>query len=152
MKNDTTEDNGKLYLSHIIRDEYKSWKQHNIIVINAPTGCGKTHFCLNTYLKYLGSKNQNMLYLVNRSILKKQLLEEVNFISNRTTLTNENPYPLKSHIYIDTYQNIEKSLSVGKDLSDVLFKYDVVVYDEAHYFFSDSNFNPYTKLSYDYLT
>lgn len=151
MKNDTTEDNGKLYLSHIIRDEYKSWKQHNIIVINAPTGCGKTHFCLNTYLKYLESKNQNMLYLVNRSILKKQLLEEVNFISNRTTLTNENPYPLKSHIYIDTYQNIEKSLSVGKDLSDVLFKYDVVVYDEAHYFFSDSNFNPYTKLSYDYL-
>lgn len=30
-------------------------------------------------------------------------------------------------------------------------KYDLVVYDECHYFYSDSNFNTYTQLSFDCL-
>lgn len=34
---------------------------------------------------------------------------------------------------------------------DFLSIYDYIVYDECHYFYSDSNFNTYTHLSYDFF-
>lgn len=153
----------KKHLSDIIGEHYKEWKSRDVIMIKAPTGCGKTYFCLNTYLKYIKEKNDQaqennpnphitrILYLVNRAILKEQLIESVNYISNRMPLNTNSGFLLKSYIHIDTYQNIEQQLSMGYDLSAFVSQYDIAIYDEAHYFLADSNFNSYTKLSYDFL-
>lgn len=51
--------------------------------ITAPTGSGKTYFILNTLLPYARERNWNILYLVNRKILKEQLEEDVKEIDNQ---------------------------------------------------------------------
>ena len=164
-----TELKDKTYLSDIIGDSFKTWKPRDIITIKASTGSGKTHFCLHDYLKYVYEKNmpstspfipsqnkkvQKVLYLVNRKILKQQIQEEIASISNDVRI-NSNLFPIcsiSSIITVDTYQNIEEKLSSSVFyLLNELQQYDIVIYDEAHYFYSDSNFNTYTSLSYDYL-
>lgn len=169
MDDNTTK---KKYLSEIIGDSFKTWKPYDVVTITAPTGCGKTHFCLHTYSKYIleqntrrnqsiysdGRKAQRILYLVNRTILKKQIEEEIRKISNTLEINSTNTgFPLSSIITVNTYQNIESQLSNANtpnnwaSIDNYYSSYDIVIYDEAHYFFSDSNFNTYTALSYNFL-
>lgn len=51
------------------------------IFITAPTGSGNSYFVLNKLLPYAYSKKVNILYLVNRKILKAQLQEYVKEIA-----------------------------------------------------------------------
>lgn len=153
------------FISDIIGEEYKQWGTSDIIFITAPTGTGKTTFILQTYLKWIIKKKidveqgnamyafpKQMLYLVNRTILKKQLEEELEKIQfDLYSEFNERIINLKEFITIQTYQNIEAEL-LNQNTTKLLNKlntYDCVVCDEAHYFYTDSNFNTNTEISFD---
>ena len=41
-----------VYLSDKIGSEYQSWNKDALVIIKAPTGCGKSHFILNELLNY----------------------------------------------------------------------------------------------------
>ena len=91
-----------------------------------------------------------MLYLVNRSILKRQLEEEL----------RDFPWDQQECIEIELYQNIEREIVLPYNLGGILWneklfqkaqKYCCVICDEAHYFCSDSNYNTNTILSYKYI-
>lgn len=173
------------YITNEIGDGYKKWGESDwgtkpeTIFISSPTGSGKTTFILNTFLPYWASKGKKLLYLVNRTILKEQL---ENNISNLE-------WKLRQAIKIELYQTIEKEITklqlryniseyeqgysnamqtVGQKYeprcykeysanfynNDILRKYDefdCVVCDEAHYFLMDSNYNTNTMFSYIFI-
>ena len=144
----------KRYLSDVIGDGYKEWRNGDIILITAATGAGKSYFILHTYLKWAIEKQFKILYLVNRKILKEQLediLSEINRENKREHgICAED---ISDYISIRTYQSIENKLKnffinrVQEDLN----KFACVVCDECHYFYTDSNFNTGTEVSYSII-
>lgn len=150
-----TEENTRAYISDKIGEDYKKWNPGDIIQITAPTGSGKSYFILHSLLKYAIEKGQKILYLVNRKILMSQLKEnlQVSVASQMYKAFNNREICIRDYITIKTYQNIEMQLKSGKyyELTKRLCNFTYVVYDECHYFYSDSNFNTSTELSYDFL-
>lgn len=139
----------KRYVSDEIQMDYKEWKPGEVILITASTGRGKSYFVLHTYLKWAIENNYRILYLVNRRILQKQLKEEIKEIEIYGEF-GLGSIDIDQYIYIDTYQNIENSLKNFGALEKLKWmdKFQVVVCDECHYFYTDSNFNTGTELSY----
>ena len=144
----------KQTVSDIIGDSYKNWASNQIVIIDCPTGSGKSYFIFETLLDYAISNRKRILYLVNRKVLSAQLDEQ--YISGSDALDRfykkykDIRLDISKYIKICTYQYIETSLlNNTKPFKDNSFNY--IVYDECHYFYSDSNFNSYTEISYNYL-
>lgn len=117
---DKTERNtNRIYVSDIIKEDYKLWDKTDNIIIDCMTGEGKTYFVINVYAKYLATQNKNMLILSNRNKLKEDLKLATDGIKNITVMN---------------YQALQKLILKGKEIQD----YDCIVCDEAHYFISDS--------------
>lgn len=144
--------NGWRHISDEIGEEYKSWGSENIIFIMAPTGSGKSHFILYTFLPRMIREKKRILYLVNRKVLRDQLQEELLqevadklYVHSKVVRLN-----VERFIEISTYQTLEAGLKGPKPIETIKFVrgFDCVVCDEAHYFCSDSNFNTSTELSY----
>lgn len=129
------------YIADKIKDEYKYWQKGDLIFISSPTGSGKTIFCLEVLLKYAAELNRNILYLVNRKILKGQL----------NTIISELSLQYRTSITIQTYQEMEHNIlnfQYDKPKVASLENFDYVICDECHYFLTDSNFNTNTSISY----
>lgn len=143
------------YVSDIIgEDEFKSWGPGQRVFITAATGTGKTTFILDKLLieRAIGNE-EKILYLVNRRILKEQLENKKNLeILKKVCEKHGNMINVDEYICVMTYQSIEGAIKNDPDeLIKRLSVFDIVVYDECHYFYMDSNFNTNTELSYDCL-
>lgn len=130
-------------VTDVIGGEYQKWKPNDKIFISSPTGTGKTYFILNVLLPYAYQKEKQILYLVNRRILKQQLEREL----------SRELFEVRYHIKIELYQTIEKGMSDIRynGYRSVLLEYkdyDYVICDECHYFLADSNYNTNTGLSF----
>ena len=139
-------------VSDVLGGEYQKWKPNDKIFISSPTGTGKTYFILNVLLPYAYQKEKQILYLVNRRILKQQLEREL----------SRELFEVRYHIKIELYQTIEKRMSniryniqnkcqQAMGYRSVLLEfenYDYVICDECHYFLADSNYNTNTGLSF----
>jgi len=112
----------------MIGEMFKDWCGGEDILISSPTGSGKTHFILKTLLPFAKSQNCTILYLCNRKVLYEQI--------NNATSEEDRRY-----IQIHTYQEIEYKVRI-------LHSYAYHIFDEAHYFFQDSIFNPRTARWY----
>lgn len=140
------------YITDRIGDEYQKWKKGDVVFISSQTGSGKTTFVLKTLLPHLADKNMKMLYLVNRSALKKQLDAEVKSLLAKECLTINQ----EISIDIELYQEMEREIISyntfnGGQVPDKYRKYGCVVCDEAHYFLMDSNYNLNTIYSYLFI-
>lgn len=124
----------KKYLSDIIGDEYKEWHNEKII-LDCGTGSGKTYFILNNLSLFALGEGKSVLYLCNRNKLKEQIEIEVKK-NNLCNVTVMNYQKLQQDINNKTYKNIH---------------FDYVIADEVHYIFTDSSFNYYTDIIYEYL-
>ncbi len=123
----------KLWVSELIGNDYKRWIGR-IILLACGTGRGKTTFALGTYCKFLLAEGKSVIYLCNRTTLKEQIRYDIN------------RYGIKDITCI-SYQKFTQMLISG----DVIPEFDVYICDEAHYFLSDSEFNLYTDIIYEYL-
>lgn len=138
-----------MFIADSIKQEYEKWTEGDVVFISSPTGSGKTTFVINTLLPYLRKKGKRVLYLVNRTILKEQLENEIRNL----------PYDLKNMIQVELYQTIERTMLEAYLWNNDYYRrkvnwysaFDYVVCDEAHYFLMDSNYNTNTMLSYDYI-
>jgi hypothetical protein len=122
----------------IQRKEIESWNAGDTILILSPTGSGKSFF-VNHYLKsYCEYHNKTILWISNRIALKRQnqrlILEDSNKDSNNVITTIN-------------YQEIETRLL----RDEIIAKFDYIVADECHYFFTDSKFNNRTDVSLEWL-
>ena len=128
-------------VADLLQNEYQSWKK-GIYLVNAPTGTGKTQFVLNQLYDYAQSNNKKIAMFVNRTILRDQLLENLQ----------------SKDIYIATYQKLEfnnylqriiYTMPLTYDLENLSAKvnqYDYLILDEAHYLFQDASFNSNTDV------
>ena len=162
----------RTFLSDVIGEDYKNWLQGSAIMIKAPTGCGKSYFILHKLLSEYARPSivnsigipRRILYMVNRKILKEQLIQQCKEIERKLTLRYGTCINIWNYIKIYTYQEIEYQLKNGaidplglliKDKDDKLtasYYYTTAVYDECHYFYADADFNPGAMESYNYLT
>jgi superfamily II DNA or RNA helicase len=126
----------KQYISDIITDEdvQNKWSPGSRILITAQTGSGKSEFIKNILYKHCTNTRQKVLLLSNRILLKEQVQEDLKNKKNSEIITVLN------------YQYLETRILSGGALADLFSQYDYIVYDEAHYIFSDSQFNRNTDL------
>lgn len=124
----------KIWATDVIGEDYKLWK-NEFVILDCGTGRGKSYFCLHALGTYAKSTNKKVLYLCNRSKLKRQIFNEVKS-SN-----------LLGTIYVTSYQMFQKKIQDKIEIP----QYDYIVADECHYFTTDASFNEYTDVSYDYV-
>ncbi|MCI8465377.1 MAG: DEAD/DEAH box helicase family protein, partial [Lachnospiraceae bacterium] len=148
----------KRYVADKIGKEYQEWPNGYAYFIKAPTGSGKSRFVTHNLLKYIIKQNiekehKRVLYLVNRVVLKKQLEKDLKEVENKIFEDfDDKGDVIEDYITITTYQNIERGLKKNfENIIHFLEKFSWVVYDECHYFYTDSTFNTNTELSYDCL-
>ena len=115
-----------MYVSELITlNEINKWKKGDNILIKSQTGSGKSHFIMNTLAPLCQERKMKILIFSNRDLLKQQ--------NQRLAFTN---------IACLNYQFLEKFDKTK--LEEKLKEYDIVNFDECHYFFKDSNFNANT--------
>ena len=122
------------YISEIIPpSEIDSWRWGDRVLITAQTGSGKTNWVKNILYAHAKKRKKKILLLSNRNVLKRQ---------NEHELADK-----KDVITLKNYQSIEtRILEHGQTISEVFEHFDYIVFDEAHYWFSDSSFNRNTDL------
>ncbi|MFI3202079.1 MAG: DEAD/DEAH box helicase family protein [Eubacteriales bacterium] len=120
----------------------------DIITIDAPTGSGKTTFIFEKLLTHAIYKNQKILYLVNRKILKEQLEKKLN--EKSMSIQVELRVFARNHLEIYTYQEVEKGIKNG-DIIHLRKRYDYIIFDECHYFYEDALFNANTYYCWNAL-
>jgi hypothetical protein len=122
------------YISDIIPSEdIQEWKLGDSILINAPTGSGKSYFTIEVLNIHAKATNNNILLITNRKLLKQQVEADIGKYSNIT---------------VYTYQQLTKILKANNFHN----KYKYIVADECHFFFSDSDFNDETDITLEFLT
>ena len=116
----------KMYISQLITlQEMKKWTAGNNILIHAPTGTGKSHFVFTKLARYCQKNQLKMLIFSNRDILKQQ-----------------NKRLAQCGVECYNYQFLEQL--PFEEIRRFLEKFDIVDFDECHYFFKDSDFNKNT--------
>ena len=108
------------YFSDIIGTSYKDWKNTQVI-FDGGTGTGKTYFIVNILGKYARETGKKIIYLCNRSKLKKQTYENVEALN------------LQDVIYVTTYQALQSKIKGKKEVG----YFDYIISDECHYFTND---------------
>ena len=149
----------RLYVTDLIGEDYKKWKQGDWVLLSYPTGMGKTHFILHMLLRHAAAQGKHLVYYCNRkflslqfdAIVKKQLLEELGEEGER----------LSYYLHVRTYQNAELTDSYPNvyntkegryyhgDYEVTEFYVMYYVFDEAQYPVADSQVNPGTAFWLD---
>ena len=135
-----------MFISEIIGEEYKEWTPDKRVIISAPTGSGKTTFILEVLYPYAVSRKLRILYLVNRKVLKEQIMKQIKDI---IYFKLKNP-GAQNYITVMTYQSVEELLRRDPNPRS-LQGYSYIICDEAHYFLKDSLFNTSTYYSYQFI-
>lgn len=120
------------YVSDIIsNDHLTNWKPGDLTIISSQTGTGKTTFILNELLDSLKG-SERILYICNRIELKLEIAGKL--------LDKYKVNELKEikQIKITTYQAITEQLIRDYNAINYDKKYKYIVFDECHYFISDS--------------
>ncbi|HCL4559293.1 hypothetical protein AL713_15920 [Clostridium botulinum] len=159
------------WVTQAIGEEYKKWNMGDIIKINAQTGTGKTYFIKNKLIPNL-EEYQNLLYICNRTNLKRQLKKDLleQFDEKIPYVKNENGrYKLKNGKRILDIKELDKITTIGNvtitsyhaiqnseldreyKINNINANYDYIVMDECHYIFADGSFNNKCRLAFDKL-
>lgn len=122
-----------------IGQEYLNWNDKAPVLIEAGTGAGKTSFIKNDLYKHCKDNNKIILLISNRNNLLKQ---------NKKILDTDNDFTTDDGtLFLINYQKLDSFFfKADGDLS----KFDYIVCDEAHYFFSDS-WNGRTHIGLDVI-
>lgn len=124
----------KTVSDYVTPEKVNGWTPGDIILISAPTGGGKSHFVKHTLRDYFTKNGLKCLYLLPRTRIKDQFQQEL---------------PNDAAIRFETYQSIATKESYANGRSQG--KYDVIVADESHFFFSDADYNHATDLAFEWI-
>lgn len=112
------------------------------IVLNAPTGSGKTQFILNKLLPHARSQRQCVLIITNRNILtfayKKAILEAYGIANNYSDEGIRNCSEF-GDVTIMNYQELFEHWAYMNAL-----RFSYVICDECHYFLQDASFSDWS--------
>jgi len=127
----------KKYLSEKIkRKDFASWFKGKKIGIFAPTGMGKSSFVIYEVLEFCSMAGLKVLILCNRKLLHRQYDFDIAEIYDRYI-------EFIDDVEIATYQEIAEKVKNRADIRFLFEEYDVIICDEVHYFYADSDFNSF---------
>lgn len=125
------------YMMDVLSSEiYSKWLNGEKVIICAPTGAGKTTFILKALLKYCKVLKRKMLILSNRILLSDQY--EADLIQEYFRYAE-----MLEDVEVWTYQKLAEKVKKCKNFRNLFQGFDVVVCDEIHFFYNDSDFNPF---------
>ncbi len=123
------------YISDLLKfDTYSTWLKGQKVLISAPTGAGKTTFILRQLLDCCKMTEKRMLILCNRRLLATQYNYDLAEQYSRYEV-------MCSLVEVWTYQQLAEKLKSCTNIRSLLKDFEVVVCDEAHFFYADSDFN-----------
>ena len=132
-------------MTELIGEEFKDWgyEEAHTIFLGAPTGAGKTFFILNKLLPYIREKGEKLKIFVPRITLLQKYEEDIQEYAIKHFISL---FEIGEIVSVDTYQALEERMKKGKEENFANY----VVFDECHYWLSDSIFNTNTIFSYSY--
>lgn len=137
-----------MFVSNFIGDGFKSWHEKgHTIFIQTPTQSGKTTFFFDFLQWFMEDckKSARICFLVPRKALLKKVEEDLRRFAAQHYF---DAIEIFKCVNISTYQHLEHCLMKGFEWHGA---FDYIFCDEAHYFLSDSSFNPNTFVSYRWL-
>ncbi len=127
----------KQYIADLIkRKDYVSWLKGKKVGVFAPTGMGKSSFIIYEVLQFCSMAGKKILILCNRTLLHRQYDFDIAEIYERYI-------EFIDDVEIATYQEIAEKVKNGADIRFMFDEYDVIICDEIHYFYADSDFNSF---------
>ena len=127
------------YICDVIGDDWKKWDYFRSIILECPTGSGKTTFIENCLIEDAISKSKKILIVSNRVALdigiKKRIMQAYNIENVWNDLGLRKQSEFGEHIVVMTYQKLFANL---KKMRSREFEY--VVFDEVHYLMMDAGF------------
>lgn len=117
------------------------------ILINAPTGAGKTSFIRDCLAPFAQKEGWSVLFLSNRYALNMQTREIVSKDIDSPAFSSDaiNAICRYKNLIIGTYHSIDNILSSLNVQNQDALPVGYVVLDEAHFFTSDALFNAWTS-------
>lgn len=142
------------WVSDGLEDEIPKWHHQNPVFISAQTGSGKNHFIVEKLLPYAVEHRQRVFIFSNRIALSTQqkriILRKLSIadIYSDDELKDIQDF---GYVTIATYQsalnilgNYDSNRPIGSRIDDPFPRSGYVIFDEAHFFLSDSLFNAQT--------
>ena len=127
----------KNFMTNLIPEEvYGKWIGGKKVIIQGPTGIGKSYFFEHDFSAYCKRRGKRVAIVCNRKMLKNQYRFDLAGIYARHA-------DMEECIGLFTYQQLAEMLKQGYLLESILKDFDVIICDECHYFYSDSDFNGY---------
>lgn len=123
----------KRYLAELIGKAYWDWRGKKIL-ISAPTGMGKSTFIVEILLFYLRGQRRKILICCNRRLLRTQYW---NSLIEKFDSYGE----IEECVSVVTYQQMSEKIKNGGSLKRFFDDFEVIVCDECHFFYADSDFN-----------
>ncbi len=138
----------KINVSDGIGEDYLTWTRGSAYIVSAQTGMGKNYFVSEYLLKYAIVKGLKIIIFLNRIALARQVKKDISqkqgisFPSDYTTRELDER-EVFGCVTIKTYQRIIYDLKNSRMLDmhngKILDRdFDICVFDEAHYYSSDS--------------
>ena len=158
-----------------INDDYKKWHPLEPVFIDAPTGTGKTTFVYQKLIRDAIAEGRGVLIVSNRIALSMQQKRHIYEIIKKDAphllgeLREENITPdthLIGPVCVTTYQGMyglfnpdpplmpdiythELAQAVNIKIWSISLKY--AVFDEAHFFYADAEFNEFCHILLRYI-
>lgn len=143
------------WITDVIGEDYKNWSQGDYVIIDAQTGCGKTYFILNKLLNNI-SKNDSILYICNRTNLKRQikvdLLKHYGLYKDDMKLDTIDKIKWIQNVRVTSYHELFfNNINQIYDSEDNRFELNkprYMILDECQFLFEDASFC--NKIQYTY--
>ena len=124
-----------MYISEIITvEDIEKWHGMCKILIKAPCGTGKTRFVLDVLYAYARERGWKILYLCNRKLLREQIESIIQEEGKDDVFTLLN-YQKMEYDFNHAPWEETRQLAIAREINE---NYDMVISDEAHYYFTDS--------------
>lgn len=126
-----------------LESEIEKWNLYPIL-INAPTGSGKSSFVFNVLANHANQEKKSVLVLSNRLALNLQQKVHLCDLYDLPPIGSKTLSDIKffRNVILLTYQAVLHELTQNS-FAEMPIKY--IVFDEAHFFCSDAIFNPWTE-------
>lgn len=139
------------YVTDGIGNAYESWASKSPVLISAQTGMGKNYFIEKILIEEYAKKNGLFILIVSNRIannrqLKERIVKALNlekYWENYSSIGQANIEDF-DFVKIISYQKLNVYLNDKRNI-EKLKKFSIVVFDECHFFLSDSIFNSSTE-------
>lgn len=131
------------YAQTFLKDTIRFWQQHRAVILNLPTGKGKTTFILEDVIPYAIKFNKPVLIVTNRITLNRAYKRKIAKMYKQfewcpdDVLNTIDDFGL---VKIINYQKLPKYLNDMEFCKSIGY----LILDEAHYFTSDAPFSSNT--------